>query len=109
MQNVLYFMVNHLSYDVQSYSFWPGGQALWFPPAEGQTDPWASQAELVAKSPPVSAGDQERQDQSLGWESPLEEGVQPTPGFLPGDSRGKRSLAGYSPEGLKELDATEAT
>ena len=22
---------------------------------------------------------------------------QPTPGFLPGDSRGKRSLAGYSP------------
>ena len=75
MQNVLYFMVNHLSYDVQSYSFWPGGQALWFLPAEGQTDPWASQAELVGKNPPVNAGDQERQDQSLGWESPLEEGV----------------------------------
>ena len=27
--------------------------------------------------------------------------------FLPGKSHGQRSLAGYSPQGLKELDTTE--
>ena len=32
---------------------------------------------------------------------------QPTPGFLPGESSGQRSLAGYSPWGCKELDMTE--
>ena len=30
----------------------------------------------------------------------------PTPVFLPGESQGQRSLAGYSPWGRKELDAT---
>ena len=34
---------------------------------------------------------------------------QPTPVFLPGDSHGQRSLAGYSPWGRKESDMTEAT
>ena len=34
---------------------------------------------------------------------------QPTPGFLPGDSHGQRSLVGYSPRGHKELDMTEMT
>ena len=34
---------------------------------------------------------------------------QPTPVFLPRESHGQRSLAGYSPWGLKELDMTEAT
>ena len=32
---------------------------------------------------------------------------QPTPVFLPGESHGQRSLAGYSPWGCKELDMTE--
>ena len=32
---------------------------------------------------------------------------QPTPGFLPGKCHGHRSLAGYSPRGLKESDTTE--
>ena len=32
---------------------------------------------------------------------------QPTPVFLPGESPGQRSLAGYSPWGHKELDTTE--
>ena len=32
---------------------------------------------------------------------------QPTPVFLPGESHGQRSLAGYSPWGHKELDMTE--
>ena len=31
----------------------------------------------------------------------------PTPVFLPGKSHGLRSLAGYSPRGLTELDTTE--
>ena len=32
---------------------------------------------------------------------------QPTPVFLPEESHGRRSLAGYSPWGRKELDTTE--
>ena len=32
---------------------------------------------------------------------------QPTPGYLPGEFHGWRSLAGYSPRGYKELDMTE--
>ena len=32
---------------------------------------------------------------------------QPTQVFLPGESHGQRSLVGYSPHGLKELDMTE--
>ena len=32
---------------------------------------------------------------------------QPTPGILPGESHGQRSLAGYSPKGRKESDTTE--
>ena len=34
---------------------------------------------------------------------------QPTPVFLPGESHGQRSLAGYSPRGCKQSDKTEAT
>ena len=41
----------------------------------------------------------------IPWRRPR----QPTPVFLPGESHGQRSLAGYSPQGLKELDTTEAT
>ena len=48
--------------------------------------------------------------QSLGQEDPLEEGMAtPSPLFLPGESHGQRSLAGYSPWGQKELYMTEAT
>ena len=32
---------------------------------------------------------------------------QPTPVFLPGESHGRRSLVGYSPQGRKESDTTE--
>ena len=31
----------------------------------------------------------------------------PTPGFLPGESHGQKSLVGYSPGSLKESDMTE--
>ena len=37
---------------------------------------------------------------------PWKSGWQPTPVFLPGESHGQRSLAGYSPGGGKEADMT---
>ena len=49
------------------------------------------------------------QVQSLGWEVILEEGMQPTPVFLPGEPHGQRSLVAYSPWGHKELDMTKVT
>ena len=44
---------------------------------------------------------------SLGREDPLEKEWQPTPAFLPGESHGQRSQAGYSPWGHKESDTTK--
>ena len=41
--------------------------------------------------------------------NPWRKAWQPTPVFLPGESLRWRSLAGYSPWGLKELDKTEST
>ena len=45
--------------------------------------------------------------QSLSWEDPLEEGMQPTPVFWPGEFHGQTSLVDYSPWGRKESDKTE--
>ena len=42
-----------------------------------------------------------------GQEDPLEEGMAALSIFLPGESHGQRSLAGYSPWGGKESDRTE--
>ena len=39
--------------------------------------------------------------------SPGEGNGNPTPVFLPGESRGRRSLVGYSPWGHKESDTNE--
>ena len=42
---------------------------------------------------------QETLVRSLGWEDPPgRRAWQPTPVFLPGESHGQRSLAGYSPQ-----------
>ena len=41
--------------------------------------------------------------------TPWRRAWQPTPVFLPGESHGQRSLAGYSPWGHTESDTTEAT
>ena len=41
------------------------------------------------------------------WEGPLRRKWQPTPVFLPRESHGQRSLAGYSPWGCKKSDMTE--
>ena len=50
---------------------------------------------------------QEMQVQSLGQEDSLRRKWQPTLVFLPGESRGQRSLVGYSPWSCKESDTTE--
>ena len=50
---------------------------------------------------------QEMQVWSLCWEDPWRRQWHPTAVFLLGQSRGQRSLLGYSPWGLKESDATE--
>ena len=46
---------------------------------------------------------QETQVQSLGWEDPLEKGVATPSSILAWRIPWKRSLAGYSPWGCKEL------
>ena len=67
-------------------------------PAEGVGYPlqysWASLGAQTVKNPPAVW---ETWVQSSGWEDALEEGMQPTPVFLPGESHGQRSLAGCSP------------
>ena len=50
----------------------------------------------AVKNLPAMQETQEMQIRSLGWEDPLERNRQPTPVFLPGESHGQRSLAGYS-------------
>ena len=60
-------------------------------------------AQMVKNLPAM----QETWVRSLCWEDPLEEGMQPTPVFLPGESHGQRSLAGYGPWGHKDSDTTE--
>ena len=50
---------------------------------------------------------QETRIRSLDQEEPLEQGMVPTPVFLPGEFQGQRSLVGYSPWDHKESDTTE--
>ena len=51
---------------------------------------------------------QEATVRPLGWEDPpWRREWQPTPVFLPGESHGQRSLAGYSPWGRTESHMTE--
>ena len=70
----------------------------------------ASQVTLVGKTPPVQ---QTKERWVWSWESHLDPSSigawQPTPVFLPGESGGQGSLAGYSPLGHQESDTTEAT
>ena len=63
----------------------------------------ASLVAQMVKNPPAM---QETQVRSLGWEDPWRRKWQLTPGFLPGESHGQRSLVGYSPWAHKESDMT---
>ena len=59
-------------------------------------------SQLVSKGSACNAGDPSWVVKIL-WKRKW----QPTPVFLPGESQGQRSLAGYSPWGSQELDMTE--
>ena len=70
---------------------------------------WASQVALGVKNPPASSGDARDVGSIPGsGRSPGGGRWQPTSVFLPGESPGLRRLVGYSPQGCKELDRTEA-
>ena len=58
---------------------------------------WAS---LVAQKVKNLPAVQETQVQSLDWEDPLEKGMAIHPVFLPRESHGQRSLAGYTVHGV---------
>ena len=60
----------------------------------------------MVKNPPANVGAIRMRVRSLGLEDPPEEGMATTPVFLPGESCGQRSLAGYGPWGHKALDTT---
>ena len=65
---------------------------------------------LAVKNLPAKAGDIRDLGPVPGsGRIPWRRALQPTPVFLPGESHGQRSLAGYSPLGLKESEKTEAT
>ena len=50
----------------------------------------------MVKNPPGNAGDI-REAGLIPWSrNPLEESIQPTPVFLPGESHGQRSPEGYN-------------
>ena len=63
----------------------------------------------MVKNLPANAGDIKDAGSFPGWKIPWRRAWQPTPVFSPGESHGLRSLVGYSPQGHKESDGTEAT
>ena len=66
---------------------------------------WASQVALVVKNSPANAGDIGDSGSIPGSGRSSGGGhCNPTPVFLPGESHGQRSLAGYGPWGCKESD-----
>ena len=68
---------------------------------------WSHRASLVAQTVKNLLAMQETQVQSLGWEDPWRREWLPIPAFLPGESQGWKSPAGYSLWGCKESDTTE--
>ena len=63
---------------------------------------------LVLMNPPANTGDPRGAGLIPGLgKTPLKEGMQPTPVFLPGESHRQGTLAGYSPWGSKESEVTE--
>ena len=66
-----------------------------------------SRGRTSGKNPTANAGNTRDAVPSLGREDCL--AWKSTPVFLPGESHGQRSLAGYSPWDLKESNRTETT
>jgi len=70
----------------------------------------ASQVALEVKNLPVIAGNESDAGSIPGSRRfPWSRKWQLTPLFLPGESPGQKSLAGYCPQHCKELDTTEVT
>ena len=69
---------------------------------------WHSQIALVVKNLAANAGNLRNVNPWVG-KIPWRRAQQPTPVFLPGESHGRRKLAGYCPWGHKESDMTEVT
>ena len=67
------------------------------------------QAAPVVKNPPTNAGDMRHGFDPWVRKIPWRRAEQSTSECLPRESPGQRSLLGYSPQGLKELDTTEVT
>jgi len=70
---------------------------------------WTSPVGEIVNNP---LGMQERQEMWVQYwvgKIPCKRAWQSTPVFLPGESHGQRSLAGYSPKGRKESDMTQVT
>ena len=63
---------------------------------------WGFPGGAVAKNPPASAGDAGSTPYPWVRKVPWRKKWQPTLVFLPGESHGQRSLAGYSPGGHKK-------
>ena len=69
---------------------------------------WASQVMLVVKNLPANLGDIRDVGSVLGLgRFSGRRAWQPTAGFLPGESHGQRTLAGYRSPGRKESATTE--
>ena len=73
-------------------------------------EPGASQVALMVKNPSANAGDV-RDVEFNPWigKIPWRRTGQPTTVFLPEESPGQRSLAGYSPKVCKESGTAEVT
>ena len=69
----------------------------------------ASQAALEAKNLLAMRETQETQFHPWVRKIPWRRKWQPSPVFLPGESKGQKSLADYSPCGCKESDTIEHT
>ena len=67
---------------------------------------YCAQVALVVKNLPANAGDMRPKFNPWVGKITQRRAQQPTPVFLPGESCGQRSLAGYSPWGRKELAMT---
>ena len=63
----------------------------------------ASQEAQWVKNLPRMRETQETWVQSLVWEDPLEEGMQPTPAFLPGESSWTEEPGGLQSVGLQRV------
>ena len=83
------------------------GNTTAFPTPEdlGFLDFSTFQVVLVVKNPPANY----KRHSFNPWVGQISwrRNWQPTPVFLPGESHGQRSLAGYSPQGRKESDMTK--